>query len=296
MSKHTIGKAVAVAMAACIGLSAQAAVSQRAVRLNDEGVAFVQKGEVKKAIESFKAAIDDDEHCVDAVHNLGKLLISAKNYALAEKLLGYASSKNPGDSGILVQLAQATALQGRKAECEAALKRLAEVDKAQLPSLALLLSGQLSHECAERAAEIAVEANPQDAEAWYDKGIVAQRAKKTAAAAAAYAKAAELKPGYVDALVNLGNMKYELDKVDDALAAYEKAFAAAPKSSLALYNLGRTLLLKGRDPSRGLDLLQEATKHGEEPGAVAARKLLLDLVAKTEAGMKAADKKKGGAK
>ena len=270
-----------MAMAVCARAVA-ATGPQEAARLNAEGVELAQKGDVRGAVDSFKAAIDADEHCVEASHNLGKLLIAGKQYEVAEKLLELTLRNNPDDAGSLVQLAQTSALLGKKSECEDAARRLAARDAKRLPSLALLLSGQLSHDCARAVAEIATDADPSDAEAWYDRGLVEQRAGRSADAETAYSRAVSLKADYVDAWVNLGNMQDEQGKTDDAVASYEKAYAAGPSSPLAQYNLGRMLLLKGRDPERGVELLQEATKHGDDAGASAARKLLLELLSKTK--------------
>jgi tetratricopeptide (TPR) repeat protein len=282
-----IGRIAVVAMTIPLASLAAESGRDRAVRLNDEGVALVQKGKIKEAINDFKAAIDADVHYVEPAHNLGKLLIAAKQYALAEKILSYVVRENPDDMGSFVQIAQSAALRGDVETGRKTVERIAKGDKSLLTSLALLLSGQKSHELAEYAARRAVEEEPGNAEAWYNKGLTAQRSEKWQDAEEAYGKAVELKSGYVNALVNLGNVQDAQGKVDAAIASYEKAYAADADSSLALYNLGRMLTLKGRDPKRGLELLQAATRHGSEPGANAARELLAELVAKT---------RKGGAK
>ena len=282
-----IGRIAVIAMAIPLMSFAAESGHDKAVKLNDEGVKLVQKGDVKSAINNFKAAIDADVHYVEPAHNLGKLLIAAKQYALAEKILTYVTRENPNDMGSYVQLAQATALQGKKDACIEAIDKIAKGDKTMLTSLALLLSGQKSQEVAEYAAKLSVEAEPGNAEAWYNQGLIAQRAKKWQESEKAYGKAVELKPDYVNALVNLGNVQDAQGKTDAAIASYEKAYAANAESSLALYNLGRMLTMKGKDPKRGLELLQAATRHGTEPAANAARELLNYLVSQT---------KKGGAK
>jgi len=260
---------------------------QRAARLNAEGVALMQKGDIKNAIGKFKAAIDDDVHYVESAHNLGKLLISARQYALAEKLLTYVTRENPDDMGSYVQLAQTTALLGKTVECKDAVERIARGDRSLLTSLALLLSGQKCQDVAEYAAKRAVEIEPENAEAWYNRGLIAQRAKNFDEAERAYGKAVGLKSDYTNAWVNLGNVQDSQGKIAVAITSYEMAYKADSNSSLALYNLGRMLTLKGKDTKRGLELLQAATRLGNEPGANAARELLMHLVSKT---------KKGGAK
>lgn len=282
--KKLIERVAVIAMS--IPLLTVAAVGGRdkAIKLNDEGVVFAQKGEIKKAINSFRAAIDADVHYVESSHNLGKLLIAAKQYVLAEKLLTYVTRENPDDMGSYVQLAQTTALLGKSEACKAAIERIAKGDKSLLTSLALLLSGQKNQAVAEYAARRAVEVEPGNAEAWYNKGLISQRAKNWQDAEIAYGKAVELKSDYTNAFVNLGNVQDAQGKIDVAIASYEKAYKLDANSSLALYNLGRMLTMRGKDPERGLALLQAATRYGNDPGANAARELLTYLVSKTKKG------------
>ena len=283
-TKKLIERIAVIAMSIPLITVAADSGRNKAIKLNDEGVVFVQKGEIKSAISSFKAAIDADVHYVEPAHNLGKLLIAAKQYALAEKILTYITRENPDDMGSYVQLAQVTALLGKDEASQSAIEFIAKGDKSLLTSLALLLSGQKSQVVAEYAARRAVEVEPENAEAWYNRGLIYQRAKNWVEAEKAYGKAVELKSGYTNALVNLGNVQDAQGKTDAAITSYEKAYKADANSSLALYNLGRMLTMKGKDPKRGLDLLQAATRHGNEPGANAARELLAYLVSKTKKG------------
>ena len=256
-----------------------------AARLNAEGVRLMQANDASGAIDKFKAAIDADKTCMEAYHNLGKLLIIAKEYAAAEQLLRNGLRTSPSDAGCLVQLAQATALSGKSEECRKVLRDDGlKKDKTLLPSLALLLMAQRSYPEAEYAIGLAVSLFPREAENWYDKGLIHERQEQWSQAEKAYSRAVELQPDYVNAIVNYGNMLDKQNRTDSAIASYEKAYALSPDSPLALYNLGRMLVLKGRDPVRGLSLLQKATKYGSDRSAVAARELLNYLVAQTKKG------------
>lgn len=278
---------MAAMLALTIPLVASSAESreQAAARLNAEGVGLMQKNDSAGAIERFRASIDADVTHMAAYHNLGKLLIIAKEYAAAEQLLQNGLSVCPSDAGCLVQLVQVTALSGNSELCRQTLKNEGLTkDPALLPSLSLLLMAQKSYREAELAADLAVEKFPENDECWYDKGLIHERQGQWENAERAYAHAVALKPENVNAWVNRGNMQDKLGLTDAAIASYEKAYAASSDSPLALYNLGRLLVLKGRDPVRGLSLLQQATKHGTSRGAVEARELLAYLVAQTKKG------------
>ncbi len=268
----------------CLGFAVKAD-SQRAVRLNDEGVMLMKKNDANGAINKFRAAIDADRTCMSAYHNLGKLLIVAKQYDAAIQLNRNGLSVSPSDQGCLVQLVQAAALAGNAELCRNTLKDGGFLKKPNmLPSMALLLAAQKSYSEAEFAIDIATAQFPKSAECWYNKGIIHERQNKWASAESAYARAVAVDPKNTDAWINRGNMQDRLGNADNAIASYEKAYALSPDSSLVLYNLGRMLVLTGRNPRRGLALLQKATKCGISSGAPEARELLLHLVKQTKKG------------
>ena len=52
-----------------------------------------------------------------------------------------------------------------------------------------------------------------------------------------YSEIIELNPKYINAYVNLGNLKRDINKFDDAINLYEKANNIQPKNPIILYSL-----------------------------------------------------------
>ena len=67
-----------------------------------------------------------------------------------------------------------------------------------------------------------------------------------AAATARDRRALEIKPDYMDAHVNLGNILLQKESVNEAMAHYQKALEINPDSATAHNDLGNAFLQKGR--------------------------------------------------
>lgn len=286
MNLKNIGKVAVLFMALpFLAVGADAAKAAEAQKLNDQAVALMQKGDLAGALQGFQNALKADRTCLDAVHNLGKLLIVGKDYANARKLLQASYSLNPQDVGIQIQLAQLAALENKEKEYRAWIGELAKKkDVELLKSLSVQLDRQGSSAAADVAVDAALSLDPNDAEAWFNKGLVAQGRKNWMAAAGCYRKSTDLNPRNADAWVNLGNMCDNAGKPEEALVCYEKALAVEAKP-LTQYSVARKVVFK--DPRRGLDLLKAAMR-GKGPGVAEARTLMAKLA---EAANKA-----GGAK
>lgn len=93
-------------------------------------------------------------------------------------------------------------------------------------------------------ARAALEARPRSPEAWLDFGAAWQRRGGPAAAdsaRAAYARALELDPENVEALVHEGLVLEELGQFEEARANYERAAELAPSDPIPWINLGSLL-------------------------------------------------------
>src|SRR5204863_3210565 len=74
-------------------------------------------------------------------------------------------------------------------------------------------------------------------EAWFNFGLACQGATLSDEAAAAFSKAAQLRPGSVEALSGLGKALLEKGDFSGARAAYESAAKSAPENQAVLWNL-----------------------------------------------------------
>jgi len=263
-----IGKVAVIAMT--IPLVSLAAESDRdkAARLNDEGVRMLQSQDYKGALGRFREALAVSPACVSAARNAGKMLIMAMKYKEAVELLEPTLAAVPDDPGCLVQAAQASALAGDSSKSIKYVERVANLaDKSVVRGLTVLLKNQGTLKEAAVASELSVKKDPSCPEAWFNRGVVADAVGNDDVAGASYERAVSLDKGYAEAWVNLGNLHKRLKDETRMLACYENAYGAK-KSSLTAFSLGRELVATRKDVSRGLDLLDEASKGDDE----AARK------------------------
>ncbi|NKQ38425.1 MAG: tetratricopeptide repeat protein, partial [Methanosarcinales archaeon] len=87
----------------------------------------------------------------------------------------------------------------------------------------------------------AIEINPDDAEAWYNKGVVLGELNRPDEELKAYNKAIEIKPDDAEAWYNKGVVLGKLNRPDEALKAYDKAIEIKPDYAEAWYNKGVVL-------------------------------------------------------
>ena len=276
-------------VAMSIPLMSMAAESNldKAARLNDEGVKMMQSQDYTGAMGKFLEALATSPKCAAAAKNAGKALILSQKFGEAKEVLARTLREVPDDAGCMVLMVQACAFLGETKECVKWIEKLAETgDAPTVRSLPLLLRNQGALREAAVAAEVSVRKDGADEVRWLNRGLVADAIPNRVIAEESYRKAVELKPGYVDALVNLGNLYERIGRMDDMFAAYEKAYAAKA-CPLTEYNLGRKLVMEKKDVSRGLDLLNSASA-GDDEAAAAARAMMNKMVGLL--------KKDGGAK
>ena len=84
----------------------------------------------------------------------------------------------------------------------------------------------------------AIELNPKDARAYYNRGNAKHQLKQHKEAIADYDKAIELNPKDAKAYYNRGNAKNELKQHKEAIADYNKAIELNPKDANAYNNRG----------------------------------------------------------
>lgn len=284
--KH-IGRVAVVAMSIPLALLAAESGRDKAVRLNGEGVRLLEAQDYKGAMGKFLEALATSPECAAAAKNAGKVLILSQKFGEAKEVLERTLREVPDDAGCMVLMVQACAFLGETKECVKWIERLAEAgDAPTVRSLPLLLRDQGALREAAVAAEASVRKDGADEVRWLNRGLVADAIPNRVIAEESYRKAIELKPDYVDALVNLGNLYERIGRIGDMFATYEKAYATKA-CSLTEYNLGRKLVMEKRDVSRGLDLLHSASA-GDDEAAAAARTMLNKMIGLL--------KKDGGAK
>ncbi len=87
----------------------------------------------------------------------------------------------------------------------------------------------------------ALELNPRNQEAWYNKGLILRKLEKHEDAATCFDKALELNPKYQEAWYNKGLILGKLEKHEDAATCFDKALELNPRNQEAWYNKGLIL-------------------------------------------------------
>ena len=72
-------------------------------------------------------------------------------------------------------------------------------------------------------------------------GVISYQSSKHAAALRLLAKALALRPDYIEAHNNLGNMLRDMGRLEDAIDSFGKALALDPENAVLHYNAGNTL-------------------------------------------------------
>lgn len=247
-----------------------------ALRLNGEGVALLARGDSEGGLAKLKEALKADPGCAEAARNVAKLTFAGQRFELAEKVLSEALAVHPGDKSLLIPFVQAEAKLGRKEGFDKALGQLKATGDAEvLSSLSLLLMAQGNPAEGDAAVDAAIELDGQNAEAYFNKGLIAENRSQWEEAAKYYGRSVRRNPTFFRSWVNLGNVQDRLGKHDEAIDSYEKALALEKDNPLAQYNLGRMLIQGKRDVNRGVDLLVAAA-NSQVKGA--AQKAAYDLL------------------
>jgi len=83
-----------------------------------------------------------------------------------------------------------------------------------------------------------IETNPNDAEAYYNIGIVYYSEKKYDESKGQFQKAIEIYPDFAEAYYSLGVVYYAEANYDKAIEAFSKAIQIDPRNYEAIYQLG----------------------------------------------------------
>jgi Tfp pilus assembly protein PilF len=106
-----------------------------------------------------------------------------------------------------------------------------------------------------------VASDAKDYQAWTELGTAYVSQQKTDEAEKAYLSAAEAKPTYTPAFMNLGRLRFMQKKFDGAVEALTKAVALPPPSADANYMLGESYL-QLKKGSKAVPYLEEAARLG----------------------------------
>lgn len=191
------------------------AVPDHGLALNLLGAGLLQLGAAAEGVEYLERAARRQRDHPEVLANLAQGYLALQRYGDAFATFRRASRLEPKAAQFQVGAAAALALQGKLADAETMLQRLA----ARFPKEALV---------------------------WFNLGNVLRDRQRADAAIAAYRTALAIDPAFIDALNNLGSVLHSRLRFAEAEAAYARCVALAPDHLLARYNLASAIMDMGR--------------------------------------------------
>ncbi|MGH8682539.1 MAG: XrtA/PEP-CTERM system TPR-repeat protein PrsT [Burkholderiales bacterium] len=287
---------LALALALALAGPALAQRSDKASQAYEDAAARFERNDVPGAIIQLKNALQQDARMLAAQVLLGKALLAAGQSADAEAAFAKALELGVTRTEIAVPLAQALHYQGKyeqlleRAPAEGlpraqklemlvlrghahkglwdfrsaarAFEEARAIDPKYTP--ALLSQADLLAELGQRAdavklVDAALKLAPSDPEVWQVKGSFAQAAGDGKRALAAYGKALELRPGYVDARIGRVALLLDLGRLDEAAPDVEWLRKESPQDPRGVYARAVYLAKRG-DAAGAREALIEVTR------------------------------------
>lgn len=189
-----------------------------------------------------------DPKNLPALHMLGLLKASEKNYLEAAALLSKAASINPNDASVQYNLAKALADGGSHKKSLLHHKKavaLTPNNSSAWLNFGKSLSNLKCHSEALDCYGRAINLEPQLAEGWFNMGTTLHELKFYEEALLHYDKALCINPNYSQAWANKAFTLHELKRFSEALQSYEKAINIDPDNIPANWNKSLTLLHLG---------------------------------------------------
>jgi predicted O-linked N-acetylglucosamine transferase (SPINDLY family) len=224
-------------------LAILAEAPDHAPSLHFSGVAALQVGDHRTAVERIRKAIEIDPAPAEPWANLALALSAGGAPEAAVNALKEATLRAPGDAGIWSNLAASELELGRHAD-------------------------------AERSARQAIAAAPAHAEAWYNLALILEPQGRVLEALEAATRAAQLAPSGIAVAAFKAHLQGAAGQAKAARKTLEAAIAHKP--GMAVLHRQLALLLQSQgDPVAAAREFERALKLGPEDGAVLSH--LLEL-------------------
>ena len=218
--------------------------------------AFHKLGRLDEALDIGRELLSDDPRDADLLYHVYRLHSELGSRAVA------ALAKEAEGSARLHQVtAELLESQGDYVQAVDQYRRAAEEDPS-LPGIHRALAvallnaspGGTARSEARRELEIEFQANPVDFHSIYELGEIDWSEGRFAEARKRFARAIELQPEFVDALIALGKAATRQADAEGALPHLEKAVRLAPDNEVARYRLAQAYRGLGREEDAAREL------------------------------------------
>lgn len=249
-------------------------MNSKLVSALEQAATLFGQGRLKEAEVVCRKLLSTNPNATDALHLLALVVKQRGDLDEAEGLLRTCIRIDAGRADMHANLGNLLIVAGRNDEAEEAYREALSIDSSFRPArlgLARHLSniGEVSK--AANEAQILIDQNANDTEAWNVLGTSQRLQGQWEDAEAAYRQALELNPGYAVARHNLGALLAQLSRSEDALTELDSASAAGIRGTEIDFNRASALmeLFRFDEAERILTKTVVTT-----PGAVNAHTLL----------------------
>ena len=213
------------------------------------GSAFLQKGELDKAIAQFKTALEINPNYPEAHYNLGAVLGQKGQLDKAIDHYQKAVEINPNLAEARNNLGLALVQKGRVDEAITQYQKALEIvpyDAKANNNLGFALAQKGQMDQALEQYRKALEIDPDNVQAHENLGLALVQKGEGDDAIAQLQKAVELNPNVASYYCNLGLALAKKGQLDNAIVQYQKAMELDPKMADVHYNFGLALFQKGQ--------------------------------------------------
>jgi choline-sulfatase len=244
----------------------------------DKALELHASGRFDDAISVADGIIRRNPENVPALSVRGQALLSQKRYRDAATAFAAVVAINPSIAAVRFDLGSSLAGAGDAAKAETEWRRAIELEPHFAEPRASLIAAYRERGDTATALALAKEAaasGAESAELDLEIGLAHATSGDLASAERRFESAVRLRPGYVEALGNLGSIAYAQGRIDDALARFRAAANASPGDSKFPKQIAAILLNDRHDPAGALAAFRAALAVEKDPGE---RKKLEEII------------------
>jgi len=242
--------------------------------------------QVQAGIVTLQSVLERNPHNVPALSMLGDVYLTGGQHGRAEECFVEVARLEPRMESAHLALGRLYQRTGRLDDAAKEYRTTLSISprtSAAVASLAQVLLAQNRLPEAREVLESALARGVQDADVYFQTGILEATTKNWERARFAFAKTMALDPRRDDAAANLARVAYEQGRIDEAIADYERALRIAPRNGDYLVRLGSLYQREKGDRQRALGYYQRALALDPDGAAAAQLRQLIGQLQATGA-------------
>lgn len=200
------------------------------VAMNGKAMMLIALNRIDEGFAVMQKAIETDPNNVQALHNLALFNFRHDHFDVAVPLWTRVLSISPDDPDALTGLGEIYLRQGKLDEALANFNKV--IAKDDRHARAIYMAGKTLSQNKPAAAipyfERVVLLAPEDAEAWFDLGLVRMITRETRLAGQAFNMAHKYAPDDYRPILELGKVHLEMRRYDDAVAHFDEVLRLKP--------------------------------------------------------------------